>query len=147
MNGIIMPRTFFGALRLGLVVATLLAAGCAHMESAIPDEQTALAERARAFHQARVEGRWDETYEYFYSGYRDQRSKSEFLSIPKNVNILGFEIGEIRIDESGETAEVPVKENVSIQGYEFEGGFTSRNWVKEQGTWYLQFDPQSPAEP
>ncbi|MFP4388698.1 MAG: hypothetical protein ACLFPR_07080 [Desulfococcaceae bacterium] len=142
-----MPRTFFDALRLALVAATLLAAGCAHVDPAVPDEKTALAERARAFHQARVEGRWDEAYEYFYSGYRDQRSKSAFLSIPKNVNVLGFEIGEIRIDDSGKTAEVPVKEKVSIQGYEFEGGFTSRNWVKEKGNWYLQFDPQSPAEP
>lgn len=147
MNEIIMPQTFFRALRLGFVAVSLLAAGCAHVDQSVPDQKTALAERVRAFHQARVEGRWDETYEYFYSGYRDQRSKSEFLSIPKNVNVVGFEIGEIRIEDSENIAEVSVKENVSIQGYEIEGGFTPRNWVKEQGNWHLQFDPQSPAGP
>jgi hypothetical protein len=63
------------------------------------------------------------------------------------VNVVGFEIGEIRIKDSDNIAEVSVKENVSIQGYEIEGGFTVRNWVKEQGNWHLQFDPQSPAGP
>lgn len=115
--------------------------GCATLSPM--DENASLRERVEALHQAKVEGNWEAVYDFFYSEYRKQRTKIQFLSKPKGMNFKRFEIGKLEIAPSGDTATVEVKEDFSYQGYEFDGYFKPQTWVKEKGEWFFKLDPQS----
>jgi hypothetical protein len=116
--------------------------GCAAL-SPQRDEPMALKNRVAALHQAKVEGDWSSVYDFFYSGYREKRTKTQFLSKPKGMNFKNFEVGKVEIAPSGDSATVEVKEDFSYQGYEFDGYFKPQTWVKENGEWVFKLDPKA----
>ena len=125
--------------RIVLIGALLLAcslAGCALFETRPPEES--LRERVTTYMQARVDARWADVYEFFYTPYKETISKEQFLAMPGNMNFVGFTIENIDVFDSEKEAVVGVKVDFEVKGYTFKGSLQKQTWIKEGKTWYIK---------
>ena len=53
------------------------------------------------------------------------------------MDFTGFQIESIEVDESGKEAEVVVKIDFNVRGFDFKGTPQKQAWVKEGRDWYI----------
>lgn len=120
----------------------ILLAGCAAMN--VQNEHASLFTRVKGLMDARIDGDWEKIYGYYWSGFRDEVAKKDFLSTDRGITFTNYTIGKMEIHPSGRSAEVWVKLTRTIQGFEFTDRMHPEPWVKEGGTWYYQAKKPGP---
>jgi len=115
---------------------TFTFSGCASLQKNSPED--ALKTRVEAFMNAKIAGDWEKAYSYFESSYRERVSKENYVRRAAAVVIKKFSIESIEIDPTGKKATVMIKSDITMQGLEFKDNVSTKKWVKEGSTWYLQ---------
>ncbi|MCF8109661.1 MAG: hypothetical protein K9J81_11800 [Desulfohalobiaceae bacterium] len=137
-----MKRPYFFTLSLVLL---LLSASSGLLAGSEQDPAVALKNRTHSLMQAKVAGDWDEVYDHFWSGFRDQISEVQFLNKTKTVMFKDYSIEDIELTGDGHEAVVTVSNDCSIQGYELEGALDKQAWIYENGRWFQKVEPDSKA--
>lgn len=138
-----MKRPYF--FTLSLVLLLLLSASSGLLAGSEQDTAAALKSRAHSLMQAKVAGDWNEVYDHFWSGFRDQISQVQFLNKTKSVMFKDYSIEDIEMAKDGQEAVVTVGNDCSVQGYELQGALEKQTWIYENGRWFQKVDPDSKA--
>ena len=119
-----------------IVWAAFFLAACATFSSQTPEES--LQERVTAYMQARVDDRWNDVYDCFDKSIKESVSREEFAAQPSNMDFTGFQIDSIDVADSGKEAQVVVKVDFNVQGFDFKGTPQKQTWIKEGRSWYIK---------
>jgi hypothetical protein len=128
-------RTVIASLLLIVWVVFTLAGCTTPFSSQTPE--VSLQERVTAYMQARVDGRWNDVYDFFDSSIKESLSRDQFVAQPSNMVFTGFQIDSIDVAASGKEAEVVVKVDFNVQGFDFKGTPQKQTWIKEGRSWYI----------
>lgn len=131
-------RTFSALL--SLLVAVILTTGCASFPQQKPEES--LKKRVDILMQAKIDGRWDTVYDLYDSSFRKTTHKEKFVYGTKNMHFKNYSIEEIKILPSGKEADVKIKSEISVQGFDFKGVPETQHWIKEKGKWFMKVRSQ-----
>jgi hypothetical protein len=121
------------SVRLAIIFLGLLVAITLH--SGPIQAQGDLEARVQKLWSAKVGQDWGQAYHYYCASYKQKVTKKEFTA-RANLNILGYEVGEIQNQANGTLARVPVSFRIKKQGFEFPATTLKEPWVYEQGQWY-----------
>jgi hypothetical protein len=127
-------------------LTVILVAGCAAV-SPLSTKQETLEERVQQYMQAQIDEKWDYAYSFFNASSREKITLERYVNQPRKLSYTGFEIEEITVLQSGDTAEVKVKIDLSFMGYNFKGAPQTQNWVKETGAWFIASQSQAHNAP
>jgi len=105
-----------------------------------PAPEQVLKTRISELAQAKVKGDWGKVYDYYSSGFKSKIKKEEFLRGHK-VAFNSFTIGKINLAEDNQTADVQVKYDAVVNGYDLSGMPENQHWIKEDGKWVLDVKP------
>ncbi len=119
-----------------VVWIAFFAGGCALFSKKPPEES--LRERVTAYMQARVDSRWNDVYEFFDKGYKEQISRDEFLAMPENIDFIGFTLQNIEMAASKKEAAVSLTVDVEVKGFTFKDNPEKQTWIKERSKWVVK---------
>jgi hypothetical protein len=126
----------------------ILSAGCAALTSmTVKQETLALEERVTNYMQAQINKKWDLTYSFFDSSSREKISRESYVYRTRTLSYKKFEIEEITLLPSWDQATVRVKITISFMTYQFTLSPQTQNWVKENGAWFVKYEPRSQKNP
>jgi len=101
--------------------------------------EDSLRQRVTMEWQAKIDQDWETVYKLTTKAYKKSVSRGSFIK-RANVTVKDFEIKEIKLSDSGQTATVHV-EGLMVQSvYKFNLPLTE-NWVIEDGQWHLVLKP------
>jgi hypothetical protein len=124
----------------------ILSAGCAALSS-LNTKQETLEERVKNYMQAQIDGKWDQSYSFLHSSYREKVSKENYVQQDRKLSYKGFAIEEITMLPSGDEATVKVRIDLSFMGYVFPRAPQTQNWAKENGGWFLKWSEKTAPFP
>lgn len=127
-------------------VTVILFAGCAGLSQPSTKEET-LEERVNHYMQAKIDGKRALAYSFFAASSRETITRDNYVSRPRKLNYTGFSVEEITVLPSGDQAVVEVKLDLLFMGYNFKGAPQTQEWVKENGTWFVNFPAQPEKTP
>ena len=129
--------------RIFLIILPILifSMGCA---SFLPSqrEEVSLKKRVEALMQAKIDGRWDLVYDFYDTSFRKTTSRESFSRRTRKMLFKAYLIEEIAVLPSANEANVKVKVDILLQGFDFKGAPENQCWIKKKGDWFLKINPQ-----
>ena len=127
-------------IRLGLFIFLLVFfSGCAHLGLMDRTGEEALRQKVVKEWQAKVDQEWGTVYELTTKAYKKAIQRNSFIK-RANITVKEFDIKEIKLSDTGQTAIVRVEGLIMQSVYKFNLPFTE-NWVIEDGQWHLELKP------
>ena len=124
-----------------LILVFILAIGCASFPQKISKEES-LRKRVNALIQAKIDRRWDIVYDLYDSSYKKTLSREQFANRLRTMQFKNFSIETIEILPSGREAEVKLKVDISMKGFDFKDAPEKQHWIEEKGNWFMKVMPQ-----
>lgn len=124
-----------------LVFLFVLMLGCATSPPLKPED--ALQKRVDGLMQAKIHDKWDVVYSYYNSSYKKAVSQNQFLQISRKVKFKSCKIEKMDILPEENEANVKVKYDISMGGFDFKNASENQHWVKEGRQWFLKVNPHT----
>lgn len=131
-------------LGLFLILIFFAISGCQTFSFAPPEQ--VLENRVNEMMNARVAQNWSKVYDYLDLANNKQMSKESFAGINRDVSFSNFAVASIEMNTSGHEAEVVVKSDMILMGFEVKGRREVQNWINTGGKWYLQTKNDFPTK-
>lgn len=127
----------FQAVALLVSALMLTLGGCATLH---PDPAQSLQKQISQLAEAKIDKDWARVYDFFCSGFKKQIKKEDFLKSSK-VTFKSYTVEKFDLAPSNDTADVTVKYDTVVMGYDLSGMKEYQHWIKENGKWVLDVKP------